>query len=229
MKVAAKGLALPLAGLAAFVALSLAVLGAGVAHASGFGVNVVTSPGTNAPPTTLGPYHMYQFGADPQTECGPGNGYNPAPVTGVGLPANTGANGPHGSITFSRTLDHTRIPDCWLSWSNGYAGDVYDTCVAPTPDCVETTVTISLPPNTSAFYLYAEQNAFASYDITGTGRAGNNTASATVSVSGDGGAQYYGFYVTAGSLTSVKIDIDAAAQGFAVGEFGIAGPKLRKA
>ena len=215
MKQAVRRFVLPLAGLAVVVALCVAALGGGTASAasSGFGVTVFApTPGTGPPPSQLGIYHMYQFGADPQPDC--------TDVTSVALPF-AGPNGPTGSITFSAPVNHTVIGSCWATWSHGYTGDVYSSNGADT-------VTITLPPNTNAFQLYAEPNVFALFDITVTGHAGPFSGSATRLVNGTAGARYFGVYSTFNALTSVDITADPAALGFAVGEFGISGPKLYK-
>ena len=53
--------------------------------------------------------------------------------------------------------------------------------------------------------------------------AQNGTTSGPVAVSGAGGATYLGFYGTGGAqVHTVTVTTDAAAQGFAVGEFGVA-------
>jgi hypothetical protein len=170
------------------------------------------SPGTAAPPSTLGPYAMTAFGADDQS-----------------LGSVTGVNDPAGAISFSTPLNHDRIGEGWSTWSHGYTGDVYDTCftgegcAAPDPS----TVTINLPEGTQAFYFYAEPNNMSPFTITATAQDG--TTSGPVSVDGAGGAKYFGFYGIGGAtLASITVTADDPL-GFAVGEFGIspsAGPPI---
>jgi hypothetical protein len=160
------------------------------------------SPGTSAPPATLGSYLTVPFGEDSRPL------FNN--VSEVGSPLG-------GNITFSAPLSHRRIGSGWFSWSHGYAGDVYYNA-DPTA-----TITINLPSGTRAFYLYAEPDQFANFTIEAV--ANDGTTSGPVTVSGVSGATYFGFYINQpGSrvLTSVSISADPAANGFAIGEFGIA-------
>jgi hypothetical protein len=81
-------------------------------------------------------------------------------------------------------------------------------------------VMLSLPSQTSAFYLYAEPNPFATYDITITAQDGTSVVQ---SVNGSYGACGYGFYGTDGDvISSLQVNYTGD-NGFAIGEFGIAG------
>jgi hypothetical protein len=167
------------------------------------------SPGTAAPPSTLGPYTMTAFGSDSQPTCAsPGS-----TVAGVTDPA--------GTIGFTPALKHDTVvvPDvsgCWATWSHGYTGDVYDTTAAVDP----TQATITLPSGTNAFYFYAEPNIFDLFNVTATAQDG--TTSGPIQVQGNSGAQYFGFYGIGGAtLVSITVTTQAEANGFAVGEFGI--------
>jgi hypothetical protein len=161
------------------------------------------SPGTAAPPATLGPYTMTPFGLDAQT-----------------IGANvTGVSGPAGTIGFSPVLNHDRIGQGWATWSHGYTGDVYDTFDSGAPD--PTQATITLPAGTKAFYFYAEPQQFGTFSVEATAQDG--TTSGPISVVGNSGARYFGFYGT-GSATLSSITVTTAdPTGFAVGEFGING------
>jgi murein DD-endopeptidase MepM/ murein hydrolase activator NlpD len=173
----------------------------------------VDSPGTSAPPATLGNpatelYSMLPFGADSQPTF--------APVTGVAgpseslTPTGTAAT---GSIGFSSAMTHCKVGGCWATWSNGYTGDVYTTGA--------TSVTITLP-DTNAFYFYAENQQFAVMTFTAT--TANGSTSGPIPVNGNSGARYFGFYTTGTSpLTSITVSTTDPT-GFAVGEFGIAAP-----
>lgn len=153
------------------------------------------SPGTGAPPSTLGPYTMQAFGTDPQP---------------VGSDVSSVA-GPTGSITFNPELEHDQVGNGWATWSNGYTGDVYATGDAES-------VTVGLPANTSAFYLYAEPDEFATFTVTATAQDG--TSSGPVNVNGEAGAAYFGFYGTGGATIS-SVTVTTAGDDFAIGEFGI--------
>jgi hypothetical protein len=161
------------------------------------------SPGTGSPPATLGGFTMTPFGADEQPSCGSEG----SSVTGVSDPA--------GTIGFDEVLSHGIVSACWATWSNGYTGDVYETASATNPN----QVTITLPSGTQAFYLYAEPDDFADFTITATAQDG--TTSGPVTVNGDAGASYFGFYGIGGA-TVASITVTAAGDDFAIGEFGIA-------
>ena len=160
------------------------------------------SPGTAAPPATLGPYTMTPFGNDGRAD---------GTVSDVPDPA--------GTIGFSPSLSHTKVGVGWATWSHGYTGDVYFTG--------GTQITITLPAGTKAFYFYAEPDQFAVFSVEATAQDG--TTSGPVPVQGDSGAQYFGFYGT-GAATLASITVTSAdPTGFAVGEFGInpaAGPVI---
>jgi hypothetical protein len=160
------------------------------------------SPGTAAPPATLGPYTMTPFGNDGRAD---------GTVSGVPDPA--------GTIGFSPSLSHTKVGVGWATWSHSYTGDVYYTG--------GTQITITLPAGTKAFYFYAEPNQFAVFSVEATAQDG--TTSGPVPVQGEAGAQYFGFYGT-GAATLASITVTSAdPTGFAVGEFGInpaAGPVI---
>lgn len=153
------------------------------------------SPGTGAPPSTLGSHSMAGFPADPSPS---GSAVN-------------SVSGPTGDITFSPSLVHEKIGTGWLTWSNGYSGDVY---VAGGG-----TVTITLPVGTQAFYFYAEPDSFGSVAFTASAQDG--TSSGPVDVAGGAGARYFGFYTTSASSPLSSITVSANAE-FAVGEFGVA-------
>jgi hypothetical protein len=75
-----------------------------------------------------------------------------------------------------------------------------------------------LPPGTNGFYFYAEPDLFSTFTVTAT--AQNGTSSGPISVQGNAGASYFGFYTNGYiSLTSISI---ASSADFAIGEFGIA-------
>jgi hypothetical protein len=154
------------------------------------------SPGTGPPPSTLGPYAMTGFGADPQ------------PFTAVSSVAD-----PAGEIGFSPSLTHLQVPDSWATWSHGYTGDVYYTET-------ESRVEITLPSGTKAFAFYAEPNTFQSFTVEAIAQDG--TSSEPIDIDGFAGARYFGFYGTGGK-TVASIEISASdPAGFAIGEFQIA-------
>ncbi len=156
--------------------------------------------GTDAPYATIGGYAMTAFDPDPQ------------PISTV---VSSVASPLGGFVDFSPSLTHYTTPGTWATWSHGYTGDVYWTGDA-------TSVTLAMPAETVAFYLYAEPNPRdASYWIIAYDQYG---AGFGQFVDGDGGAKGFGFYADPGSgqiITSIQVDYDGPL-GFAVGEFGIA-------
>jgi hypothetical protein len=160
------------------------------------------TPGTAAPPSTLGPYTMTPFGPDSRNLG--------SSVNNVPLPAGVSCG---GQLGFSTYLDHVRIGQGWATWSHNYKGDVYWTNGS--------SVTLTLPDGTGAFYFYAEPNNFSTFTIEAI--TADGTSSGPIPVTGNSGAKYFGFYTTSTSpLSTIKITVENGAQGFAIGEFGIA-------
>jgi hypothetical protein len=168
------------------------------------------SPGTGAPPSTLGGCPMTAFGDDTRSTF--------SDVTTVNAPGG-------GSLSFSTPLNHREIGDGWNTWSHDYTGDVYFLPGGGGGDLVAEvtalTVTITLPSGTLAFSFYAEPNSFeGSFTVTATLQDG--TTSNAVPVAGNAGATYFGFYTTSLSNPLVSIDVSSDdSDGFAIGEFMI--------
>lgn len=172
------------------------VLFVGTSVAMAGTITVDTSFGTGAPGATLGPYTMTPFGDDARPV------FND--VTSVPSPLS-------GDLSFSIAMNHREIGNGWATWSHGYTGDVYYTNGA-------SSVVMTMPSGTGAFYFYAEPNAFSVFDMTATANDGTTT---TIAVNGSSGAQYFGFWASTGSSIA-SITISTANADFAVGEFGIA-------
>lgn len=185
--------------MAVLLGASLAVLGIPALSLPASAVGTITfdgSPGTAAPPATLGPYSMTSFPADPQAEY--------VDVSSVAAP--TG-----GAVAFAPDLNHRIVGSSWATWSHGYTGDVYFTNGG-------LSVVMTMPAGTRAFYFYAEPDPFAIVNFTATTQEG--TTSGSVPVDGNGGATYFGFYAQDTTIETITVSSD---QGFAVGEFGIDG------
>jgi hypothetical protein len=121
-----------------------------------------------------------------------------------------------GTIGFSTNLAHVEVGNGWATWSHSYTGDVYYQQLI-------TSLTITLPTNTVAFYLYAEPDQFGSFTMTAQATDGAVVQSASNDVEGNAGAERFEFWMSGGgTLASVSISIGSGGQGFAVGEFGIA-------
>jgi hypothetical protein len=153
--------------------------------------------GTDAPPATVGGFTMTPFAPDGRPL---GNVVTtvPSPLGGV--------------LVFDSGLVHARIGQGWDTWSHGYTGDVYFG--------FGTSLTMTLPANTAAFYFYAEPNSSATFTFTATAAGGPML---TQSIAGLAGAAGFGFFGTGGDLLkSITVTAPSGASGFAVGEFGIA-------
>ncbi len=161
---------------------------------------MATDLGIGAPPATLGGFAMTPFPDDPRPNAGS--------VSSVPSPLG-------GSVTFSDSLTHVEISAGWLTWSHGYTGDVYHTMSTGTP----TSVTMTLPAETIAFYFYAEPNYFGVFNISAVAQNGTLLS---VDVEGDSGANGFGFYSSDEMyLTNITVTTEDES-GMAIGEFGIA-------
>jgi len=164
------------------------------------------TPGTSAPLATLGPYTMTKAAADSRPIL--------ENVSDVTLP--------NGTMTFSTAVEHTTIGNQWASWTNGYTGDVYIDS--------GTTLTMTLPAGTLAFYFYLEPATVST--VTMEAVAQNGTTSGPVSFSGFSSAKYFGFYGTGGAtIKTIEVTLPSSANpsGFAVGEFGAGSTALQLA
>ncbi len=165
------------------------------------GIFFDAGPGTGAPPQIFKNHIMFPFAADA----------NPIGAAVSSLESPTRC---FGTLNFSTPLSHEAIGDGWATWSHGYTGDVY-TFVGGT------TTTINLPPATRAFYFYTESNNFATYTVNAI--ANDGTTTGPISINGNSGAKFIGFYTTGSQclLKSITVTYPPAAGGFAIGEFGI--------
>jgi hypothetical protein len=158
--------------------------------------------GIVAPPRTLGGQAMTAFADDTRPE--------PTGVTTVPSPLG-------GDLTFNSLLSHfTAVTPSWRTWSHGYVGDVYFDPM--------TSLTMTLPAGTTAFFFYAEPNTFGLFNFTVTTSDGDTAVvtSGDLPIEGDSGAHGFGFYTSNTTITSIAVTTVSGANGFAVGEFGIA-------
>jgi hypothetical protein len=153
------------------------------------------SPGTGAPPATLG-------------------GFSMDPIPYPGAPGCTGVQPPlptpgGSSVGVSPTSGSRCIGSGWATWSHGYTGDVYYTGGS-------TSQSITLPSGTKAVYFYVEPNPFSlqTFNVTADG-----VSSGSFTAHGSSGATYVGVYNSSGSISSISITCDTD---FASGEFAIA-------
>jgi len=155
--------------------------------------------GTAAPPASVAGFTMTPF--DQGTQAAIANGTNVSSIPG----------GPNGtSIGISPVSSKGTVGVTWGTWSHGYTGAMYYSNGS-------TQATLTLPANTAAFYFYVNPNPFAFHAVTATTSTGET--SEAIQVSGNGGANGFAFYSTAGeTITSITVTSTAD---FAVGEFGI--------
>jgi len=159
--------------------------------------------GTATPPSTVGTFTVTPYDLDPQ----------------AAIPNMTNVSVIPGSPTLPDTttsfpVQKRTVGDGWKSWSHGYDGPVFFTVPMVPP------LTLTIAP-AKAFYVYVEPVAFGQpFAVTVATNSGGS--SGPVFVDAAGGASGFAFYTTAGeSITSVTIDADPNAQGFAFAELGL--------
>jgi len=165
------------------------------------GIFFDAGPGTGAPPQIFKNHIMFPFAPDA----------NPIGVNVSSLESPTRC---FGTLNFSTPLNHLTVPGSWATWSHGYTSDVYYSNGA-------SSTTIQLPPATRAFYFYTESNSFSTFTVNAV--ANDGTTTGPLSISGNSGAKFIGFYTTGSQclLKSITVTYPPAAGGFAIGEFGI--------
>jgi hypothetical protein len=180
----------------ACAALGVMTAVAGSAHSAIDGLLL----GTDAPPPALLGVPMTPFPPDPTPIF--------TDVSSVASPLG-------GALLFSFPLSHRMIEQGWATWSHGYMGDVYYAQGA-------SSVSMTLPAQTGAFYLYVETGAFqlAEFTVTAT-TTGGSVLSLVDDIHGFHGASGFGFVATGGDSLAT-ISVSTPFQSFAIGEFGIA-------
>jgi hypothetical protein len=170
---------------------------------SNAGIFVDTTPGTAAPPGTLGGYSMGGFPVDLTPEGTMINALAPPLLAPVA-----------GNLTFNAAVEHDIIGSYWATWSHGYVGDVYAYYGQ------DSQLLMMLPAGTMAFSLYVEPNIFSTFEF----EVDSGAAVATLNIDGYAGAKYVGFYsddpLQPLQYVYVK-QTTLSSDGFAVGEFMI--------
>jgi hypothetical protein len=162
--------------------------------------------GTAAPPATLGGHTMTPFPDNPVAVF--------TDVLSVASPLG-------GTVDFSIPMNAREIGAGWATWSHGYTGDVYYSNGA-------TSVTMTLPAGTGAFYFYGEPDPFSIFQFSATASDGGvvSIASPFVPIDGLGGARGFGFFASGTTIESILFTSagcnTCSPIDFAVGEFGIA-------
>ena len=182
---------------------------AGVAQAA---VQYVQIPAAQAHATIthVGGVPVQPFDLAPQAAIPSGT----AGVTTIpGVPASV-----TGSLTVAPGVRTQTMPGTWNSvWANGYTGPLFH--VTPR------TATLTLPPHTTAFHVFAEPDTVGTLDITATTDSGATSGAVTVVATAQPPAANsipgFGFFTTTQGEFIQTITINASG-GFAIGRFGMA-------
>jgi hypothetical protein len=191
--------------------------GAGVARPAG-AIVFDGSPGVGAPPAKLGGYYMTRLpGTDSACDFATVNS-----VSFGGTPL----------VQFNKPMYH----DVAMCLSGGFGqgggnnypitGDVWF------PTDYSQSVTMTLPVGTSAFYFYVEGQLCGTETVQAFS---GSTSSPVYTVNTDCYSgnpslpHFFGFYSATGSgLTQITVTTPPGVDGPIIGEFAIAGPKIRK-
>ena len=162
--------------------------------------------GTAAPPASIGGHTMTPFDQAAQAAI-------PDYTTGItSIPGNPGS----GSLTISPSAGKRTVGVSYgdsNTWGHGYTGPIfYSNPVS---------VTLTLPPNTRAFYFYTQSSLGGTWSFTATTNTG--ASSGPVAVMTPTGAHGFAFYGSAGeTISSITINSTATqAVGMSFAEFGI--------
>ena len=160
----------------------------------------VAGGATYPPPTTLGPYEMTPFGPDDR----------PTPAWVASVPSPLG-----GEVVFSASMLHRRYGESGAEWSYDLPPDYYSALSFPSE------ITLELPPQTRAFYLYAGHDLDSSSYVTATADDGTSIGQWVDLYTFPA---YFGFYVDdpAETISSITVTVEASLN---IGVFGVAVPE----
>ena len=161
----------------------------------------VTAGATYPAPTTLGPYDMTAFGPDDR----------PVPEWVSSVPSPLG-----GEVVFSAPIMHLRLGEIGASWAYLLPPDYYHDPSFPSE------ITLELPPETRAFYLYAGHDLSSPRYITATADDGTSVSQW---VDFFLVPAYFGFYVDDPAETVSSITVTAVETNLNLGAFGVAIPE----
>ena len=166
--------------------------------------------GNVAPPATIGGHTLAPFDLVPQAAI-----TEVSPVTSI-------PGGPGGTVVgiSPASLKYTVGASWPTTWAGGYTGPAYFSGIETT------TVTLTLPPNTHAFYFYTTPNRLGSsfnYNVTTNSGVSSGDVAVTTTSSGSPtiGSNGFAFYSTAGEAISTLTITANTPSGFVVGELGI--------
>ena len=186
--------------------LALSALALAAASFSANAAIVFQNLGVNAPPAVVGGHVVTPFNLPVQ---------NAIPEYSVitTIPGNPFP----GSLNISPGIAKYNFASYFGTWGHGYGGALYS---APQTGAV--TYTLSLPPNTKAFYFYGTSRNFGSASITAVSDSGTSSGPVAVTTNNSGGpdsANGFAFYATAGeNISSITV---SSTFGVILAEFGI--------
>jgi hypothetical protein len=170
------------------------------------------SPGSGAPPATLGGFTMVPSPQDTRANF---TTVTTAPAT------------PTSSFSFSKTMSLRTIGSyatgwCSSNWAGGsYGGRVYWTQGG-------TSVKITLPSPASAVYLYADPELFGTHTMEATASDGTTASSGPIATAtylcggtNPPSGQFFGFYGTGGEKIA-SLTLSVPILGFGVADFALA-------
>ncbi|MDE2408496.1 MAG: hypothetical protein KGL91_11630 [Xanthomonadaceae bacterium] len=194
--------------------LTLAVLGGlgamGIPGSSQAGI-VVTNLGAGAPPVTVGGHTVTPFALAPQTAI---SDYASVSI----IPGNPGI----GSLSIAPSAIKYTAVWTWGTdpWPGAYSGPIYFSGDATSSN------TLTLPPGTTAFYFYVQNNWDENPMDTIVVTSDSGATSGPVLVNTgfwepNVGANGFAVYSTAGeTITNIKVETNNTS-GFAIGNLGI--------
>ena len=195
------------------VTLALGALALAAASFAADAAIVFQNLGSSAPPSSLGGHAMTPFSTSAQASV-----TENASVSAI--PGNPFA----GQLSISPDVNKYTLQYTWGSdpWPGSYVGPIWFTGWSVTSR------TLTLPPGTTAFYFYVQNNSDGNPADTITVTANSGVTSGPVLVqtgfwNPNVGANGFAFYSTAGeTITSITVSTDNST-GFALGIFGISG------
>ena len=171
------------------ITFALSALALAAASFSANAAVVFQNLGTAVPPASIGGYTLTPFSLPPQDAI---PNYSNISV----IPGNPGS----GVLGVSPQATKYPFSDLSATWGQGYSGPLFS---------VPSTSTLTLPPNTHAFYAYALVNTRGTSTFTATSDSGTSSGPISVSPIPKGGpdsANGFAFYSTAGeTITSITI------------------------
>ncbi|MBK9669593.1 MAG: hypothetical protein IPO74_06535 [Thermomonas sp.] len=166
-----------------------------------------TNLGTAAPPASVGSHAVTPFDTAAQAAVSEYSNVSIIPGSPVA-----------GDLTISPAANKRTVPTGWgSSWSDGYTGPVFFISASGS-------ATLTLPPNTKAFYFYFEGNYYGSNTVTATTDSGATSGAVSVTTNPPGragaAAGFASHRTAAATITSITISAPSSG-GFSVGEFGV--------